>query len=35
MALAAIPGLALLLYLQQRGAFREIDQHERVEENSS
>ena len=34
-ALAAIPGLALLLYLQQRGAFREIDQHERVEENSS
>jgi PAT family beta-lactamase induction signal transducer AmpG len=30
-ALAAIPGLALLVYLQQRGAFAEIERRERIE----
>jgi PAT family beta-lactamase induction signal transducer AmpG len=31
-ALAAVPGLALLLYLQQRGAFTAIERRERLEE---
>ena len=30
-ALAAIPGLALLVYLYQRGAFAEIEQREHIE----
>ena len=34
-ALAAIPGLALLLYLQQRGVFSQIERRERIEEDTS
>jgi PAT family beta-lactamase induction signal transducer AmpG len=34
-ALAAIPGLALLVYLHQRGAFAEIEKRERIEEVDS
>jgi PAT family beta-lactamase induction signal transducer AmpG len=34
-ALAAIPGLLLLLYLQQRGAFEPIVRRERLEEENS
>jgi PAT family beta-lactamase induction signal transducer AmpG len=34
-ALAAIPGLALLLYLQARGDFADIERRERLEDNST